>query len=173
VSAPTTVRLRWPVYGRLCATGLQQVLSAYAVLSIPLAGLLIWKEDLSQWPYLIVDGLLVALWLRGLTGWARVDDDGLHWRYWVRWDHPWPQISRVTLTRRANIGSYRAPGSPIILVRAEDGDEDFVTPALACGRRRREFGTAVLAAARAHGIRTEVTSTGWDEKPSRRAEPWA
>jgi hypothetical protein len=165
-------RLRRPLVARLFASGLQLFLTFVAVITIPVLGLTIWKGDLAMWPFLLVDVLLVALWLRGVTAWAQADDEGLRWRYWARWDHPWSKISRVTLTRHSNTFAYHAAGPPIILVRAKGGDEDFIVPARGCGRHRREFGSAVLAAARAHGVRTEVTSTGWDEKPDEIAEPW-
>jgi hypothetical protein len=167
-----TVHLHRPPAGRLFATTLQQVLTLVAVLFVLTVVAVTAAGDLSLWPLLVVQVLLVALWLRGVTGWARVDDDGLHWRYWTRSDRAWPHIGTVTLTRAANTMSYRAAGAPIILVRTKGGDEDFVVPARACGRHRREFGTAVLAAAEAHGVRTQVTSTGWDERPSHRGEPW-
>jgi hypothetical protein len=166
-------RLRRPLLARLFATTLQGVLSCYAVVTIALIPLLIWKRDLSMWPYLLVDAALTLLWLRGFTAWASVDDDGLHWRFWVRWDHPWSEISKVTLTRHTRLMSAQTKGPPIILVRAKDGDEDYVLPAVGCLRHRREFGTEVLAAARTHGIRTEIVSTGWDEKPDHIAEQWA
>jgi hypothetical protein len=166
------IRLHRPVSARLFGSGPQAVLTLIAALFVVTVVAVAASKDLSLWPLLLVQIVLVGLWLRAVTGWARVDDEGLAWRYWTRWEHAWPKISAVTLTRRANTMSYRAAGPPIILVRAKGGSEDFVAPARACGRRRREFGTAVLASAKAHGVRTQVTSTGWNEKPDEIAEPW-
>jgi hypothetical protein len=166
------IRLRRPLPARLFGSGPQAVLTLIAALFVVTVVAVAAAGDPSLWPLLLVQVVLVGLWLRAFTGWARVDDDGLTWRYWARWEHNWPKISAVTLTRRANTMSYRAAGPPIILVRVKGGDEDYVVPARACGRHRRAFGTAVLAAAKAHGVRTEVTSTGWNEKPGKIAEPW-
>ncbi len=165
-------RLRRPLPARLFGSGPQLVLTLVVALFVVTVVAVAASGDLSLWPLLLVQVVLVGLWLRAFTGWARVDDDGLGWRYWARWEHEWPKISVVTLTRRANSMSYRAAGPPVILIRAKGGSEDFVAPARACGRQRREFGTAVLAAAKAHGVRTRVTSTGWNEKPDEIAEPW-
>ncbi len=166
------VRLRRPLVSRLLATILQGYLSLGAALSVAAVLGVLMKPDLSLWPYLIAPVLLVVLWLRGATAWARIDEDGLHWRYWARWDHPWDTIAAITLTRRAVYGHHGAAAAPIILVRSRGGDEDVITPARACGRHRRDFGSAALAAARAHGVRTEVVSARWNEEPSRIAEPW-
>lgn len=164
--------LRRPLAARLFATTFQKVLTLVALVFLVSVGGSVASGNWSMWPYLVAQAAMVALWLRGFTAWARVDDEGLHWRYWVRWDHPWPEITRVTLTRRALLATVVGNGGPpIILVRTR-GDEDFIVPALACGRHRREFGTAVLAAARSRGTRTEVVSTRWNEDPTGVAAPW-
>lgn len=158
---------------RLFATNVQSALSlvaAVATLTLALANPL---SDRTLWPFLFVQLVLILLWLRGVTAWARVDDAGLHWRYWIGSEHSWGDVRTVTLTRRANPMSQAAAGVPIILVRGKDGDEDFIAPARGCGRRRREFASEVLAAARANGVATEVVATGWNEEPTRVAEPWA
>jgi hypothetical protein len=60
----------------------------------------------------------------------------------------------------------------VILVRSK-GDEDFVRPAVRCGRRRREFGVAVLRLAADQRTRTDVVGPHWAEKPTADEMPFA
>ena len=89
----------------------------------------------------------------------------MHTRYWVRFDYPWSDMRSVTLQRLGVWSSARTPGPPAIIVRmrGESETEDKLAPVLRCGRHRREFATALLAAAHAHGVRTVVGSSGWNE----------
>lgn len=164
--------LRRPLVARLFGTTLQAVLTLVTVIFVITMVAVVSSGDWSLWPFLLVQAVLVALWTRGLTAWARVDEEGIHWRYWARWDHPWSKITRVSLTRRALLATVRGNGGPPIILVNAAGDEDFIRPALACGRHRREFATAVITAARAHGKPVKVLSRRWNEEPTETAQPW-
>lgn len=170
-STDRVVLRRSPV-ARLFGTTLQTVLTLVVVIFLITMVAVVSSGDWSQWPFLLVQAALVALWVRGFTAWARVDEDGIHWRYWARWDHPWSKITRVSLTRRALLATARGNGGPPIILVDAVGGEDFVKPALACGRHRREFATAVIAAARTHGKPVRILSRRWNEEPTEIAQPW-
>ena len=166
------VVLRRPLVARLFGTMPQIVLTLVAVVSVITIVAVVSSGDWSPWPFLLVQAAPVALWARGVTAWARVDEDGIHWRYWARWDHPWSKITRVSLTRRARLATVRGNGGPPIILVSTAGHEDLISPALACGRHRREFATAVITAAHAHGRPVSVLSRRWNEEPTATAQPW-
>ena len=169
---PNRVVLRRPLVARLFGTMPQIVLTLVAVVSVITIVAVVSSGDWSPWPFLLVQAAPVSLWARGVTAWARVDEDGIHWRYWARWDHPWSKITRVSLTRRARLATVRGNGGPPIILVSTAGHEDLISPALACGRHRREFATAVITAARAHGRPVSVLSRRWNEEPTATAQPW-
>jgi hypothetical protein len=172
---PTRVRLRRPVRARLFSGPLQTLLTLNAIVTVGLLGLAIaGKIDFNDWAQYLFEALLVALWLPGVTAWAEVDDAGLRWRYWMKCDLAWRDVARVALGQRA-IAQY-GPGpdlsQPAIIVRSK-GDDEFVRPAAACGRGRKEFGTAVLRFAAAHHRHTEVIGKHWAEPATTQEMPWA
>lgn len=172
-------RLRRPLVARLFGTITQGVLSFVALITIGLVVTVViaaaaGKSVGGVTLLAVVPLLLTALWARGLTAWTSFDDEGVHTRYFVRSDHPWGKIHSITLQRLENVASVRSRGAPAIIVRMKGSSavEDRLDPVLRCGRRRREFGTALLAAARDHGVRAVVGSTGWDEAPETEVAPF-
>lgn len=175
-AATTLVRLRRPALARLFSSPLQTLLTLYAAVTVGLvvaavAGSLDW----SYWYLYIIDVIAFAVWLLGVSAWAEVDDNGVRWRYWMKTELPWRDVSRVALGQRARVFQTRPGpdfGQPAVLVRSK-GDEDFIRPAAGCGRRRREFGTAVLQAAQAHHKRTEVIGRHWSQAATTDEPPFA
>lgn len=116
--------------------------------------------------------VLVVPWAAGLTAWARADERGFHWRYWARHSVPWQHVTRVTLTERSlSFTPVGATSTPAIVVHARtsekprsgSGIEYAIRPGQGAGRHLREFASEIAAAARAHGVRVVVASSGWDE----------
>lgn len=168
-------RLRRPLHARLFSSALQALLTAYAAATLGfVVAALAGSFDWAYWYVFLIGAIAGWMWLLGVTAWAEVDDEGIRWRYWTKQDYAWREVSRVALGQRAVTPLYAGPDirQPAILVRSK-GDEDFVRPALRCGRKRREFGDAVLDLAATHRTHTEVIGKHWGRRPTTHELPYA
>lgn len=172
------VRLRRTWNARLFGSWSQLALTLYAAAFLALLGLQGASGSLSgrYWYFYLVDAVVAVLWLRGITAWAEADEHGVRWRYWTKTDLPWRRVERVALGERAVLASPQPlprTREPAILVRTKSHDTEIIWPARGMSRRRREFGTALLALARAHGVATAVTGGRWNEPVTSPEQPFA
>jgi hypothetical protein len=169
-------RLRRGVRCRLASSNVQAGLSllCLALLAAIGYGLANGRAVFAgNWPAWVLPALvLVVPWAAGLTAWARADEGGIRWRYWARHSVPWQQVTRVTLTERSlSFTPVGATSTPAVVVHARtspkprsgSGIEYAIRPGQGAGRHLREFANEITAAARAHGVRVVVESSGWDE----------
>ncbi|MBO0870156.1 MAG: hypothetical protein J2P15_16480 [Micromonosporaceae bacterium] len=173
-SGASRVRLRRSLSARLFSSGPQIFLTLAAAMTvlIVVAAILTRRAHLEFWYYDLIDALLFALWLRGATAWAEADEHGVRWRYWIRHDLPWHRVSRVSLGERDPLTRLLPGGrQPVIWIRTNDGEVEYIRPALGMRRRRRDFGSRLLRLAEQAAVPGEVTGGRWNEPVDRPQVP--